>query len=190
MNQPNQDYLGTNITSCAANGKLPLTLADLPVGTKVKIPEPVVLMPHKFLVVKQHAIDPEYVFLCLPDGTCTVKAKINFLELYTEPAGTEPADQSMKQYDEATFAPIQRVLDGLQSILQYKNRQYGNSGLSPIGVFSKQDTLGKLLARADDKVARIQNSPELRKNDVVDLMGYLTLICAHQGWDNFDDQKD
>ncbi|UYZ60081.1 hypothetical protein [Hymenobacter latericus] len=96
----------------------------------------------------------------------------------------------MREYDENTFAPLKAALDGLEDILRYKNRQYGNSGLEPIGVFSKTSTLDKLLARADDKVARIRNSEELRKNDVADLMGYLVLICAHQGWTDFSEQKD
>ena len=93
-------------------------------------------------------------------------------------------------YNEQTFAPLKEVLNGLEDILRYKNEQYGNTGLEPIGVFSKSDTLEKLLARADDKVARIRNSTELRKNDVADLMGYLVLICAHKEWNDFSDQKD
>ena len=92
--------------------------------------------------------------------------------------------------EEAVFYPLWQVLDGLEGILRYKNKAYGNSGLSEVGVLSKSSALEKLLARADDKIARIQNSNVLRKNDVCDLMGYLVLICAKQGWNNFDDQKD
>ena len=90
----------------------------------------------------------------------------------------------------AKFAPIQEVLVGFASILRYKNKAYGNSGLSEVGVLSKASALEKLLARADDKIARIKNSEVLRKNDICDLMGYLVLICAKQGWTNFTDQQD
>lgn len=88
------------------------------------------------------------------------------------------------------FAPMKNVLDGLEDILRYKNLKYGNSALHGVGVLSKASVLEKLLARADDKIARIKNSDVLRKGDCGDLIGYLVLICAHQGWNNFDDQKD
>jgi hypothetical protein len=60
----------------------------------------------------------------------------------------------------------------------------------PINVFSKSDALTGLLGRLDDKIARIKNSPELRKNDVADCIGYLTLLCVSKGWTNFDEFKD
>jgi hypothetical protein len=37
---------------------------------------------------------------------------------------------------------------------------------------------------------RIQTSPELRKNDIVDLIGYIALILRDKEWTNFDDLKD
>jgi len=46
------------------------------------------------------------------------------------------------------------------------------------------------LNRIDDKLSRIKNSEELRKNDVVDLMGYLVLLCIKKGWMNFKDLID
>jgi hypothetical protein len=78
----------------------------------------------------------------------------------------------------------------LHDLLQYKNKRYGNSSLEPINVFSKTDSATGLLQRIDDKIARIQNSPELRKNDVSDLVGYLILLCVSKGWNNFDEFKD
>ena len=88
------------------------------------------------------------------------------------------------------FAPLKEVLTGLEDILRYKNKKYGGTGLSNTGTFSKAPALEKLLARADDKIARIKNSPELQKNDVIDLAGYLVLICANQGWNNFSEFQD
>ena len=100
------------------------------------------------------------------------------------------AEEAAQHQVDTQFQPLGQVLAGISSILRYKNKAYGNSGLSEVGVLSKASALEKLLARADDKIARIQNSTELRKNDVCDLIGYLVLICAKQGWNNFDDQKD
>jgi hypothetical protein len=85
---------------------------------------------------------------------------------------------------------IKVAIESLHDLLQYKNKHYGSSALKPLRVFSKEDSTTALLQRADDKIARIQNSPELRKNDVADLMGYLVLICVSMGWDNFDEFKD
>jgi hypothetical protein len=85
---------------------------------------------------------------------------------------------------------IKKVSEALEDLLQYKNSKYGNSSLKPINIFSKASSETGLLQRIDDKIARIQNSPELKCNDVVDLMGYLTLLCVSKGWDNFDEFKD
>lgn len=85
---------------------------------------------------------------------------------------------------------IKKVTEALHDLLQYKNQKYGNSSLEPIGVFSKSSAETGLLLRLDDKVARVKNSPELRRNDVVDIIGYLTLLCVAKGWNNFEDFKD
>ena len=42
----------------------------------------------------------------------------------------------------------------------------------------------------DDKLSRIVNGKELRKNDIVDLTGYLVLLLAQKGWDNFKELID
>ncbi|MDO7847670.1 hypothetical protein Q5H92_14975 [Hymenobacter sp. M29] len=88
------------------------------------------------------------------------------------------------------FAPILKVILGVKELLKDKNRKYGNSGLEPLGIFSKTSIEDKLLARMDDKVARIKNSPEVRKNDLVDLIGYGILLCAHKRWNDFTELQD
>ncbi len=89
-----------------------------------------------------------------------------------------------------TGEKIAEVLDNLEVFLREKNRRYGNSALAPAGVFYKGQVENALLVRIDDKVSRIQNSVDLRKNDIVDLMGYLTLLCVAQGWTDFSDLID
>lgn len=48
--------------------------------------------------------------------------------------------------------------------------------------------------RLDDKLKRIKTSTysnlEPNKNDIFDLIGYLTLLCVEKGWDNFEDLLD
>lgn len=87
-------------------------------------------------------------------------------------------------------AQIRGVCESLDGFLQEKNRKYGNSALEPVRVFSKLSAGEQLKIRMDDKVSRIKNSDELRKNDVVDLMGYLVLVCVQNGWSNFDELLD
>jgi hypothetical protein len=84
---------------------------------------------------------------------------------------------------------VQKVLFHLEELLLEKNKNYGNSALEPLRVFSKVENSEGILVRIDDKLSRIKNSKELRKNDVVDLLGYLVLLCIQKGWTNFNELK-
>lgn len=66
--------------------------------------------------------------------------------------------------------------DRLALLLIEKNRQYGNSALEPIRVFSKAGPLAQLDVRMDDKLSRIV-SGQLDDNEdpEMDLAGYLIL---------------
>lgn len=82
---------------------------------------------------------------------------------------------------------ITSVLEGLNVMLKIKDERYGNSALKPLDIFAKHHYYG---ARLDEKLARVKNSDELRKNDVADLIGGLVLICKDKKWDNFTDLID
>lgn len=84
---------------------------------------------------------------------------------------------------------IMRVCSSIRDVLLEKNRRYGNSALEPVRIFSKAEPESGILIRLDDKLSRIKNSDELRKNDVFDLLGYLTLLCVQKKW-TFDDLID
>ena len=94
---------------------------------------------------------------------------------------------------DTTTAPmedkIKAVIKSIYNVLIEKNKRYGNSALSPANVFSKLDSESGILLRLDDKINRIKNSLELRKNDVFDILGYLTLLSIQKGWD-FEDLID
>ena len=86
---------------------------------------------------------------------------------------------------------ITKVLFGLQNLLHYKNTKYGDSALNPVKIFSKHDADSGILIRLDDKMSRIMNSEEgLRKNDVADILGYLTLYCVEKEWWDFEEMMD
>jgi hypothetical protein len=85
---------------------------------------------------------------------------------------------------------IKTVCDNLSSFLGEKNNRYGNSALEPVQIFSKTGAESQIYNRIDDKLSRIKNSTELRKNDVIDLMGYLVLLCVKKGWKDFSELLD
>lgn len=90
----------------------------------------------------------------------------------------------------STQADIEMCLDSMKALLIEKNKRYGNSALQPLNVFSKQDSSNSICIRLDDKLGRIRNSKELRKNDIADMIGYLTLLCVSEGWTDFSELID
>ena len=87
-------------------------------------------------------------------------------------------------------ATIESVCDALKEFLLAKNKNYGNSATEPVRIFSKSNANEGILVRMDDKLSRIKNSNELKRNDIVDLAGYLMLLMKNNGWDNFMDMVD
>lgn len=85
---------------------------------------------------------------------------------------------------------IAAVFDSMRDLVLEKNRRYGDSALAPRRCFSKLDSEQGILIRLDDKLNRIENSGELRKNDIADLIGYLSLLCVAQGWTDFSELID
>lgn len=95
-----------------------------------------------------------------------------------------------ENYENKDVSDFGIVCNSLVDFLEAKNKNYGNSALEPVRIFSKSDSESQLYSRIDDKLSRIKNSQELRKNDVVDLMGYLVLLCIKKGWMSFKDLID
>ena len=85
---------------------------------------------------------------------------------------------------------IDELFDNFKDLLKHKNRKYGDSALNPIAVFSKIGAEHQICNRLDDKISRIKNSNELRKNDVADIFGYIALLLIQNEWTEFEDQKD
>ena len=90
---------------------------------------------------------------------------------------------------------INDVTEGIRKFLTEKNKRYGNSALEPLGIFSshvkgENQALDNILVRLDDKLSRVKNTTELRKNDIADIIGYLILLCINQGWEDFSDLID
>jgi hypothetical protein len=86
-------------------------------------------------------------------------------------------------------AKITELTDSLVMLLSIKNERYGNSALEPLeGI--KYTAEDGIKIRLTDKLKRIINSDELRKNDLADVLGYTLLLCVNKEFDNFDDLID
>lgn len=90
----------------------------------------------------------------------------------------------------STSANITQVFNSIRDLVLEKNKRYGDSALSPLGCFSKLNGDEGIRIRLDDKLKRIANSSDLRKNDIADLIGYLSLLCVSRGWTDFTDLID
>ena len=71
--------------------------------------------------------------------------------------------------------------DSIKELLQLKNKNYGNSAIAPLRIFSKGDPIEGLLVRCDDKLSRIKTTGfrDTGEDQVIDLIGYLVLISIH-----------
>ena len=70
-----------------------------------------------------------------------------------------------------------------KTLLLEKNANYGNSALEPLGVFSKLNAAEAIMARIDDKLARISNKGlnDATEDTLDDLIGYLILLKIARG---------
>ena len=82
------------------------------------------------------------------------------------------------------------LLDNLKEFLLEKNKRYGDSAIYPAMIFSSVSAEDQIKNRLDDKLSRIKHSDELRKNDVVDVMGYVALLMIQKKWLEFDELID
>ena len=74
---------------------------------------------------------------------------------------------------------VKLVLTEIKSLLQSKNKRYGNSALDPVRIFSKAAETDQILCRIDDKLSRIKNmgtDTQIDEDTVNDLIGYLILF--------------
>jgi hypothetical protein len=82
------------------------------------------------------------------------------------------------------------LFNNFEEFLKEKNKRYGDSVISPTKIFSEVEPENKACIRLDEKLQRIMNSTELRKNDVADTFGYLALLLIEKGWLTFDEFLD
>ena len=88
---------------------------------------------------------------------------------------------------------IKKECDYIKAFLLKKNRDYGDSAINPIRVFSRADSIEQINVRLDDKLSRInnQNEKEINEDTELDLIGYLILkrIAISQRKENLNDTR-
>jgi len=89
-----------------------------------------------------------------------------------------------------TSKKIDELFNNFKEFLLEKNLRYGDAALNPINIFSKVNPESQICNRLDDKLSRIKNSTELKKNDVCDIFGYIALLMISNNWLEFEDLLD
>lgn len=82
-----------------------------------------------------------------------------------------------------TTAKIAKTCEDIKTLLLEKNANYGDSALKPLNIFSKLNSAEAIMARIDDKLARISNKGlnDATEDTIDDLIGYLILLRIARG---------
>lgn len=79
-------------------------------------------------------------------------------------------------YDNNPATLIAEECDALKALLLEKNKNYGNSALDPLRIFSKADPVEQIKVRLDDKLSRLARGSAAGEDVEQDLLGYLILL--------------
>lgn len=92
--------------------------------------------------------------------------------------------------DRNTAWKVTKITEGLNSLIQYKNKNYGDAAINPLKIFNKAESNNAVEIALDNKISRIQNADAVRKNDLTDLVSYGILLLAKNDWVSFEEFKD
>ena len=86
-------------------------------------------------------------------------------------------------YMKTVKTKITKACDNIKALLLSKNEKYGDSALTPLGIFSKLNSAEAIKARIDDKLSRIANTGlnDATEDTLDDLIGYLLLLKIANG---------
>ena len=86
---------------------------------------------------------------------------------------------------------VNTLMSNFGSYFKIKNKQYGSSSLELVKVFGNGTAHTILGSRIDMILSRIatsqQRGGDIKKKDVVNLVGNLVLLMLYKGWIEFDD---
>jgi hypothetical protein len=94
-----------------------------------------------------------------------------------ESTNDAPAPTAQPDPHAAFRAELDDCLSELAEILLEKNRQYGDSALTPVRILSRASAVEGLLTRIDDKLSRMQRGDGTNNaDDELDALGYFALL--------------
>lgn len=112
----------------------------------------------------------EQCLACANNPTCSMIG-------YPDGCYTSQDESDARRSRSAFETALDADLAEIRAVLLAKNRQYGNSALEPIRVFSRVDAAEAIRIRIDDKLSRIARGDGSGDEDaVLDLLGYLVLL--------------
>jgi hypothetical protein len=123
-------------------------------------------------------------------GEVLKKEKVEFREAPRQYIADQMIAKMQEEKMDNTQAKIDLVCQNGAKVLKIKNQRYGDAVINPLHIFSKSNANSQVCSRLDDKLSRIKHAQELRKNDVFDVWGYLTLLMIERNWLEFDDLID
>jgi hypothetical protein len=86
---------------------------------------------------------------------------------------------------------VDTLMNNFKNYFDAKNKQYGSSSLELVKVFGNGTAYTILGSRIDAILSRIaisqQRDGDIKKKDVVNLVGNLVLLMLYKGWITFDD---
>ena len=85
----------------------------------------------------------------------------------------------MKKNIDKTSVKIEQVMNEVKELLLIKNEQYGDSALTPLGIFAQGSASDLIRVRMDDKISRLalgNDSIESDEDIIIDLCGYCVLL--------------
>ena len=80
-----------------------------------------------------------------------------------------------------TPSKLKQKTEEIRDLLLGKNKNYGDSALKPVPIFSKQTPIEGLCSRIDSCLSRVKNSPagvndSAMRGTIKDLAGYFILL--------------
>ena len=98
--------------------------------------------------------------------------------IYAVELVTDKAKQGESSFEQK----VRRILTDVGDIVVARNKEYGNSALDPVRVFSKSDRMEQLKVQLDHKLSRIARGGDPGLDTIRDIIGYCTLILiAREG---------
>ena len=101
-----------------------------------------------------------------------------YKSLYAVELVTDKAKQGESSFEQK----VRTILTDVGDIVVARNKEYGNSALDPVRVFSKSDRMEQLKVQLDHKLSRIARGGDPGLDTIRDIIGYCTLILiAREG---------